>query len=148
MQPADIVTGQDKKLAALEHKFTTLQETSLLIVEHLDYFCSTKELCYSFLSMIDKLLSSRKVTLIGTTSNLAKVDLAFRRGGRFDFDIRMDAPDERTRLELFKHYLAAVPNEIGDADMVAVSRATSGFVTSDIAQLVRNATLRAVSEGE
>lgn len=97
--------------------------------------------------MIDKLLSSRKVTLIGTTSTLSKVELAFRRGGRFDFDIRMDMPDERTRLELFKHYLSVVPNEISESELVIISRATSGFVTSDIAQLVRNATLRAVSEG-
>ena len=70
---------------------------------------------------------------MATTSQLDKVDKSMRRGGRIDIDIRMDMPSDRDRYEIFKEHLRLLPNEIEDEDLLMISRASSGFVTSDIA---------------
>lgn len=121
----------------------------MLIIEHLDYFCSTRELTFTMLDLIDQLLMTAEtgVTIIGTTSHLDKVDKAFRRGGRFDYDIRMDMPSDNDRFALFKEHLSHRPNNIPEEDLLFMARASSGFVSADIAQIVRNSQLRAISEG-
>ena len=102
----------------------------MLVIENLDYF--SKEMLYGFLSLIDNLIDEQSITLIGATSALDKVDLSFRRGGRFDFDIRMEMDDD-TRLQIFVEYLRLVHNEIDPEDLKMLSRVASGFVTADIA---------------
>jgi SpoVK/Ycf46/Vps4 family AAA+-type ATPase len=56
-----------------------------------------------------------------------------RRGGRIDIDIRLDMPSDKDRFEIFKEHLRLLPNKIEDEDLLMISRASSGFVTSDIA---------------
>lgn len=70
------------------------------------------------------------------------MDKAVRRGGRLDFDIRMDMPDERERHLIFKAHLDSLGlNGVADFSLLEISRAASGFVSSDLAQIVRNANL-------
>lgn len=67
-----------------------------------------------------------------------------RRGGRFDIDIRMDMPDAEDRYAIFKSHLDSIGHDILISDLRTISRATSGFVSSDLAQIVRNAHISAL----
>ena len=71
-----------------------------------------------------------------------------RRGGRIDIDIRMDMPQDYDRFEIFKEHLRLLPHQICDEDLLMIARASSGFVTSDIAQIVRNCHMRALKNQE
>lgn len=82
--------------------------------------------------------------ILSTTSQLDKVEKSMRRGGRIDIDIRMDMPTDMDRYNIFKEHLRLLPNQIEDEDLLMISRASSGFVSSDIAQIVRNCHLRAI----
>ena len=62
-----------------------------------------------------------------------------RRGGRLDLDIRLDMPTENDRYLILKSHLNKVGvSEISLEDLKEISKAASGFVSSDLAQIVRN----------
>ena len=84
--------------------------------------------------------------MVATTNQLDKLDKSLRRGGRLDLDIRLDMPTDKDRFEVLKEHLKLLENEINDQDLLMIARASSGFVSSDIAQIVRNCHLRAVRE--
>jgi SpoVK/Ycf46/Vps4 family AAA+-type ATPase len=62
-----------------------------------------------------------------------KLDKSVRRGGRLDIDIRLDMPSDCDRFLIFKEHLRHLPNNIKDEDLLEMARASSGFVSSDLA---------------
>jgi len=59
-----------------------------------------------------------------------------------DLDIRMDMPTDEDRYLIIKDHLKSLSlNGIGDEDLRGISKAASGFVSSDLGQIVRNAHL-------
>ena len=62
-----------------------------------------------------------------------KLDKSVRRGGRLDIDIRLDMPSDNDRFLIFKEHLRHLPNNINDEDLLEIARASSGFVSSDLA---------------
>jgi AAA family ATPase len=72
--------------------------------------------------------------IIATTSKLAELDKAVRRGGRLDLDLRLDMPTDQDRLLIFKSHLEFLQlNGVSDCDLAEISKSASGFVGSDLA---------------
>ena len=91
----------------------------------------SNECMYTFISEMDQL--PEDVLVIATSSQSDKVDKAVRRGGRLDIDVRLDMPTDQDRFEVFNEHFRTLPNKIDRADLQMISRASSGFVCSDIA---------------
>jgi ATP-dependent 26S proteasome regulatory subunit len=61
---------------------------------------------YTFIDELDKLFNEKEffdeeyneILIIGTTSQIDKLDKSIRRGGRIDIDIRMDMPSDMDRF--------------------------------------------------
>ena len=64
-----------------------------------------------------------------------------------DLDIRMDMPTEVDRFLIFQEWMKVYKNNIDDQELKIIARVCSGFVSSDLAQIVRNSFLRAVDSG-
>ena len=80
---------------------------------------------------------------------MTDVDKSLRRGGRLDLDIRFEMPSASDRFAIMKVHLdnlQGVDPQISDEELLNVAKASSGFVSSDIAQIVRNAHLLALKQ--
>ncbi len=95
------------------------------------------------LSLMDGLEDRGQVTVIGTTNRVDAVDTALRRGGRFDREIEIGAPDTRGRTEILQIHTREMP--VGDAvDLEQYAENTHGFVGADLESLVREAAMHAL----
>ena len=99
---------------------------------------------YTFLGELDALESHDRVLIIATTNSLDRLDKSVRRGGRLDLDVRLDMPSDGDRYLIFKEHLSTIPNSIDDGNLKMIARASSGFVSSDLAQIIRNCHMRAI----
>ncbi|MGR8010809.1 ATP-binding protein [Streptomyces hypolithicus] len=72
--------------------------------------------------------------LVCATNNVAALDPAFLRHGRFDYVLPVGPPDEHARCALWSSYLARSGAE---ADVPALAEASAGFTPADIAQASR-----------
>jgi transitional endoplasmic reticulum ATPase len=95
------------------------------------------------LSLMDGLESRGEVVVIGATNRVDAIDPALRRGGRFDREIEIGAPDEVGRREILEVHTRGMPL----ADDVAIERlaaTTHGFVGADLHTLVTEAAMAAL----
>ena len=53
-------------------------------------------------------------------------------------------PSDEDRFLVFKEHFRTLDNKIDELDLKMIARASSGFVSSDIAQIVRNCHLKAI----
>lgn len=90
--------------------------------------------------------AKRGIFLIGTTNRPQFMDSAILRSGRFDKRVYIPLPDEQTRKELFRAYLAGRPID-KNIDCQRLSCLTSGgYISSDIRQICDEAAARAFHE--
>ncbi len=80
-----------------------------------------------------------KVLVVGATNDPKGIDGAVLRSGRMDIKFYVPAPDEPTRMELFKLYLADIAEE--NVDYTELAKKTEGYVSKDISTLVNKAAL-------
>ena len=136
-------------LATAFESVLTAGRPAILWVEEIDYIAKTKPLYYSFLAQLDRFVGERALVL-ATTSKLADVDKSLRRGGRLDLDVRFDMPSALDRFVIMKVHIGSLSRDISvqisDEELTNVANASSGFVSSDIAQIVRNAHLIALKQ--
>ncbi|PZS25262.1 MAG: ATPase [Pseudonocardiales bacterium] len=83
-----------------------------------------------------------RVALVVTTAHPASVDPRLRAPELIDRELSLGLPDARTRTELLRVLLAAVPLA-PDVDLAAVGERTPGFVAADLVALRREAAVRA-----
>ncbi len=83
-----------------------------------------------------------QVALVVTTAHPESVDPRLRAPELVDRELSIPLPDARTRTELLRVLLSAVPLA-GDADLAALSERTPGFVAADLVALRREAAVRA-----
>jgi transitional endoplasmic reticulum ATPase len=83
-----------------------------------------------------------RVALVVTTAHPESVDPRLRAPGLVDRELSIPLPDARTRTELLRVLLSAVPLATG-ADLAVIGERTPGFVATDLVALRREAAVEA-----
>ncbi len=102
-----------------------------------------KRIVSQLLTLMDGLESRGKVVVIAATNRPDALDPALRRPGRFDREIEIGIPDEKSRLEILQIHTRGMPLE-SDVRLEEMARVTHGFVGADLQALVKEAALLAV----
>ncbi|NIO19482.1 MAG: CDC48 family AAA ATPase [Candidatus Aenigmarchaeota archaeon] len=84
------------------------------------------------------------VVVIGATNRPDILDPALLRPGRFDRQVFVPAPDEKSRLEIFKIHTKNMP--LKGVDLKKLAKQTEGYSGADIESLCREAGLNALRE--
>jgi transitional endoplasmic reticulum ATPase len=95
------------------------------------------------LTLMDGLKGRGKLIVIGATNIPDTLDPALRRPGRFDREIRIDAPDVAGRKEILQIHTRGMPLT-EDAKLDDLSEFTYGYVGADLAALAREAAMSAL----
>ena len=95
------------------------------------------------LSLMDGLEARGDVVVIGATNRIDTLDPALRRGGRFDREVEIGAPNEAGRREILDVHTRGVPLA-DDVSLDALAARTHGFVGADLASLVTEAAMTAL----
>jgi transitional endoplasmic reticulum ATPase len=97
----------------------------------------------TFLTQMDGLKELVDVVVLGTTNRIDAIDPALRRGGRFELEIRIGAPDAAGREEILRIHSRRMPLGKG-VDLEAIAERTAGFVGADLASVCREAAYNAL----
>jgi len=92
------------------------------------------------LTELDGITQLKNIVFIAATNRPDLVDQALLRPGRIDKFIKIDPPDEKTRVEIFKVHTRKVPLA-KDVDLKELAKKTEGFSGADIEALVRETAL-------
>ena len=95
------------------------------------------------LTLMDGLKGRGKLIVIGATNLPDSLDPALRRPGRFDREIRIDAPDRDGRKEILQIHTRGMPLEEG-TKLEDLAEFTYGYVGADLAALAREAAMNAL----
>lgn len=96
------------------------------------------------LTLLDGLGARGDVIVLAATNLPDSLDPALRRPGRFDREIAFQPPDAAARADILTVLLGAA--RLGDdVDLSALAARTHGYVGADLAALVREAALAAVT---
>jgi transitional endoplasmic reticulum ATPase len=104
----------------------------------------TEQIVSQLLTEMSGIEEMEGVVVIGTTNRPDIVDPALLRPGRFDRQIYVPAPDEKTRLEIFKVHTKGMPLKGVSLDKLA--KETNGYSGADIEALSREAAMLALRE--
>lgn len=88
------------------------------------------------LTMIDGVVKSSGLVLLGACNNADRVDKALKRAGRLDTIIRIGLPDAEDRRQILAHY---AKGELTDEELRRCARNAVGFSGADIERAVREA---------
>jgi transitional endoplasmic reticulum ATPase len=102
-----------------------------------------KRIVSQLLTLMDGLESRGKVVVIAATNRPDALDPALRRPGRFDREIEIGIPDEKSRLQILQIHTRGMPME-SDVKLEEMARVTHGFVGADLQALAKEAALLAV----
>ncbi|MFH1236917.1 MAG: CDC48 family AAA ATPase [Candidatus Aenigmatarchaeota archaeon] len=84
------------------------------------------------------------VVVIGATNRPDILDPALLRPGRFDRQVLVPAPDEKSRLEVLKIHTKKM--KMKDVDLKKFAKLTDGYSGADLEALVREAGINAIRE--
>ncbi len=101
----------------------------------------------TLLTEMDGLKSLKKVVVIGATNRPDMIDPALLRPGRFDRIIEVPPPDEEARYEILKILTKKMPLA-KNISLKQIAKATEGFTGADLENLVREAGMNAIRNGE
>jgi transitional endoplasmic reticulum ATPase len=102
-----------------------------------------KRVVAQLLALMDGLESRGEVIVIGATNIPNVLDPALRRPGRFDREISIRIPDQKSRLEILHIHTRGMPLAL-DVDVEKISQITHGFVGADLEALCREAAMNAL----
>ncbi|MFW6382864.1 MAG: AAA family ATPase, partial [Haloferacaceae archaeon] len=95
------------------------------------------------LTLMDGLDARGDVIVIGATNRVDSLDVALRRGGRFDREIQIGVPGEAGRREILDVHTRRMPLA-DDVDVDRLAARTHGFVGADLESLVKEAAMTAL----
>lgn len=95
------------------------------------------------LTLMDGLKGRGKLIVIGATNIPDTLDPALRRPGRFDREIRIDAPDRNGRKEILQIHTRGMPMAKG-SNLDDLADITYGYVGADLAALARESAMNAL----
>lgn len=104
----------------------------------------TEQVVSQLLTEMSGISEMEGVTVIATTNRPDILDPALLRPGRFDKLIYVPAPDEKTRLEIFKVHTKNMP--LKSVDLKKMAKETEGYSGADIEALCREAAMFALRE--
>lgn len=97
------------------------------------------------LTLLDGMVESQGVIVIGTTNRLDSVDPALRRPGRFDREIYIGPPSPEERFAILSIHTQDMPlDESAENYLHELAEATHGYVGADLVELCREAGLSAL----
>jgi transitional endoplasmic reticulum ATPase len=99
------------------------------------------------LTLMDGLEARGDVVVVGATNRVDAIDPALRRGGRFDREVEIGAPDEGGRREVLDVHTRGMPLA-DDVDLDRLAARTHGFVGADLAALAQEAAMNALRDRE
>jgi len=102
-----------------------------------------KRVVAQLLSLMDGLEEREDVVVIGATNRVDAIDPALRRGGRFDREIEVSAPDQKGRREIFDVHTRSMPLA-DDINLDDYAEKTHGFVGADIESLCKESAMTAI----
>ena len=130
----------------------TINTVSDLVNNFLNYISYFKQTCKNYTNFDDELLTeldgfeqNRGVVFMAATNRPDLMDPALLRPGRIDKLIRIDAPDKKGRLAIFKVHTKKV-NIDNNVLLEELVEKTNGFTGADIEGLIRSAALIALKE--
>lgn len=94
------------------------------------------------LTELDGLQEATNVLLVGATNRPDALDAALLRAGRLDLQIKIDLPDESSRLAILQVHNEDRP--LADVDLAALAVQTDGWNGADLALLSNQAALEAI----
>ena len=98
-----------------------------------------------FLSEMDGIEELKGIVVLAATNRPDIIDPALLRAGRFDFQLELPIPDDKTRLEIFQVHTKGKPLD-RDVDLKTLAGATEGLVGADIELICRKASMAAIRE--
>jgi transitional endoplasmic reticulum ATPase len=128
-------------------------QPSVVFVDEIDSIAGTRDedadmenrVVAQLLTLMDGLEDRGQVIVVGATNRVDAIDPALRRGGRFDREIEIGAPDESGRREILDVHTRGMPLA-DDVDLDALAARTHGFVGADVHALVTEAAMRALRD--
>ncbi len=103
----------------------------------------TERVVNQLLTEMDGLIGLDNVVIIAATNRPDIMDTALLRPGRFDRILLVNAPNEKSRLEIFKIHTGGMPIE-KDVDIKELAKDTEGYVGADIESVCREAAMLAL----
>lgn len=125
---------------------------SIIFMDELDSIASQRgeasgdverRIVAQLLSLMDGLEERNEVVVIGATNRVDAIDPALRRGGRFDREIEVSAPNKQGRREIFDVHTRSMPIE-DEIDLDEYAEKTHGFVGADIEALCKESAMAAL----
>jgi transitional endoplasmic reticulum ATPase len=100
----------------------------------------TQRVVNQLLTEIDGLEELQDVAVIAATNRVDIMDPALLRPGRFDRHVKVDDPDEKARLAIFKVHTKDMPLA-DDVDLEYLAKNTEGYVGADIEAVCRESVM-------
>ena len=100
----------------------------------------TKRVVNQLLTEMDGLEELEDVAIIAATNRPDIIDPGLMRPGRFDRHIKVDTPDEKARLEIFKVHTKDMPLA-KDVKLSKLAKNSDGYVGADIEAVCREAAM-------
>ena len=130
-------------------------QPAVVFIDEIDSIAATRDedadmenrVVAQLLTLMDGLESRGQVIVVGATNRVDALDPALRRGGRFDREIKIGAPDESGRREILEVHTRGMPLA-DDVDLDYLAARTHGFVGADIHSLATEAAMRALRDRE
>jgi transitional endoplasmic reticulum ATPase len=128
-------------------------QPAVVFIDEIDSIAGTRDedadmenrVVAQLLTLMDGLESRGQVIVVGATNRVDAIDPALRRGGRFDREIEIGAPDETGRREILDVHTRGMPLA-DDVDLEYIAARTHGFVGADIHSLATEAAMRALRD--
>jgi len=105
---------------------------------------ATDRVVSQLLTELDGIEPMEDVVVVGATNRPELLDEALRRPGRLERELEVPLPDRAAREEIFGVHMADVP--VADVDRGRLAAATDGYSGSDIAAIVREASMLAMED--
>jgi len=109
---------------------------------------SSVRLVGQLLVLLDGMKQTRKFAVIGATNRINGIDIALRRGGRFEKEVLVPVPNAMTRERILKGLISKLPKVSNSIDYQLLALATPGYVGADLSSLVREASIHAALNGK
>lgn len=149
--------GETEKnlLAQFDKVYSHFPQPSLVIIEEVHNLCPkhennevVKRVAIAFFNILDGLTTKREAQncfILATTGNLDLLNPSIRRCGRLDYEVEVSAPSPEGRKDILECLLRKVENHKLTLEQIQeIAQITHGFVGADLANLIYNATLKAI----